>query len=257
MDGAQALGVPRLEDAVPVPQIFLGTGLHGGFLHHGVIVAVDFVPPGDGLAPTQRQLAFRDLQQAADILLAALAQSQQLEVRVGLFAGLHALVAPDLQLVDHSGHGALVPAGHVGHAEHHGLGRVAVLHIEVHQPLHVAVGQRAGKAGLCTVDEAGDHGVGAAGGCDLGPCHGGRGTWLFAGGGVFLVAFQQTGTCPEGQRAFGTDAAAQFEVGADLVRVGDAGGQHIQSHAHVVFLGDAQLGKYQLRHGDGIAFEFF
>ena len=58
--------------------LFQYHGLHGGFLHHGVIVAVHFVPACNGFAPAQRQLLGGDLQQAADVLLAALAQRQQL-----------------------------------------------------------------------------------------------------------------------------------------------------------------------------------
>ena len=119
------------------------------------------------------------------------------------------------------------------------------------------MGQRTGKAGLCAVDQAGDHRVGAAGGGDLRPAHGGRGAGLCARRGVFLVAFQKPCTCPEGQRALSADAAAQLEVGADLVRVGHAGSQHIQRHPHIVFFGNAQLREHQLRHGDGIAFQFF
>ena len=78
MDAAQTLGVPCFQNAVPVPQIPLGAGLYGGFLHHGVIVAVHLVPARNGLAPAQRQLLGGDLQQAADVFLAALAQRQQL-----------------------------------------------------------------------------------------------------------------------------------------------------------------------------------
>ena len=75
--------------------------------------------------------------------------------------------------------------------------------------------------------------------------------------GVRFVPLQQASACPEGEGALGADAAAQLEVGTDLVRVGDAGRQHIQSHAHIVFFGDAQFGKHQLRHCNGIALEFF
>ena len=257
MDAAQTLGVPGFQDAVPVPQVPLGACLHSSFLYHGVIVAVHLVPAGNGLAAAQGELVGGDAQQAADVLFPAPAQGQQLEVGVGLLAGLHALGAPNLQLMHHGSHGALAAAGHIGHAQHHGLRRKTLLHIQVHQLFHLAVGQRAGKAGLGAVDQAGDHGVGAAGGGDLGPGHGGGGTGLGTRGRVFLVAFQQPGTGPEGQGTFGADAAAQLEVCADLVRVGDAGGQYIQSHPDVVFFGDAQLGKYQLRHRDGIALEFF
>ena len=241
MHGAQSLGVPCLEDAVPVPQIALGPGLHGSFLHHGVIIAVNFVPSCNGLAPAQSQFVRSNVQQAADILLTALAQSQQLEVGVCLFTGLHALGAPHLQLMHHSGYGTPAGAGNVSGAQHHGLGRKALLHIKVDQLFHFLVGQRAGKPGLRAVDEAGDHGVGAACGSNFGPCHRRRGAGLLARCSVFFIALQQARTCPKGQRTFGADAAAQFEVGADLVRVGDAGSQHIQRHAYVVFLCDAEL----------------
>ena len=176
---------------------------------------------------------------------------------IGLLAGLPALGAPDLQFVGHSGHGTFAPAGYIGHAEHHSFRRKALLHIQVHQLFHFGVGQRTGKAGLPAVDQAGDHGVSAAGGGDLRPAHGGGSTGLCARRGVFLVALQKPCTCPESQRTFCTDAAAQLEVGADLVRVGHAGGQHIQRHPHIVFFGNAQLGEHQLRHGDSIALQFF
>ena len=58
---------------------------------------------------------------------------------------------------------AAAGAGNVGGAQHHGLRRKALLHIKVDQLFHLPVGQRTGKAGLCAVDQAGDHGVGAAG----------------------------------------------------------------------------------------------
>ena len=58
---------------------------------------------------------------------------------IGLLTGLHALSAPDLQLMGHSGHGALAPAGHIGYAEHHSLRRKALLHIQVHQLFEVDV----------------------------------------------------------------------------------------------------------------------
>ena len=257
MDGAQALGVPGFQDAVPVPQVPLGACLHSSFLYHGVIVAVHLVPAGNGLAAAQGELVGGDAQQAADVLLPAPAQGQQLEVGVGLLAGLHALGAPDLQLMHHGSHGALAAAGHIGHAQHHGLRRKTLLHIQVHQFFHLAVGQRAGKAGLGAVDQAGDHGVGAAGGGDLGPGHGCGGAGFLARCGVLFVPLQQASARPEGEGALGADAAAQLEVGTDLVRVGDAGRQHIQSHAHIVFFGDAQFGKHQLRHCNGIALEFF
>lgn len=93
--------------------------------------------------------------------------------------------------------------------------------------VHLLVGQSPAKAGLPAVDQAGDHGVGAAGGSDLLPGHGGRCAGFQAGGGVFVVALQQTCACPEGEGAFGGDAAAQFQISAELVGVGDAGGQHI------------------------------
>ena len=157
----------------------------------------------------------------------------------------------------HSGHGALAPAGHISYAQHHGLGRKALLHIQVHQLFHLGMGQRTGKAGLPAVDQAGDHGVGAAGGGDLRPAHGGGSAGLCARRGVFFVALQKPRTCPERQSTLGADAAAQLEVGADLVRVGHAGGQYIQRHPHIVFFGNAQLGEHQLRHGDGIALQFF
>ena len=110
---------------------------------------------GNGLAPAKGQLGVGNAQQAADVLLAALAQGQQLQVGVGLLAGLHALGAPDFQLVQHRSHGALAPARHVGHAEHDRLGRVALLHIEIDQLFHLAVGQRAAKTGLRAVAQAG------------------------------------------------------------------------------------------------------
>ena len=257
MHGAQALGVPCFEDTVPVPQVALGPGLHGSFLHHGIVVAVNLVPACNGLAPAKGQLAFRDVQKAADILLAALAQCQQFEVGIGLLTGLHALGAPHLQLMHYGGHGAAAGAGNVGGAQHHGLRRKALLHIKVDQLFHLPVGQRTGKAGLCAVDQAGDHGVGAAGRSDLGPGHGCGGAGFLARCSVLFVPLQQASARPEGEGALGADAAAQLEVGTDLVRVGDAGRQHIQSHAHIVFFGDAQFGKHQLRHCNGIALEFF
>ena len=256
MDVPQALGVPCLEDAVPVPQVPLRPGLHRCLLHHGVIVAVHLIPPGDGLPPAEGKLAVRNAQQRGDVLLPGLAEGQQLEVGVGLFAGLHSLGPPDLQLVEDGGHGPLAPAGHIGHAEHDRLGGIALLHIEVDQLFHFAVGQRAGKARLGAVDEAGDHGVGAACGGDLRPRHGGGGRRLCARGGVLVVALQQPRAGPEGEGALGRDAAAQLQVCAELVRVGDAGGQHIQRHPDVILLGDAQLGKDELRHRDGVALEF-
>ena len=176
---------------------------------------------------------------------------------IRLLTGLYALGAPDLQLVDDGRHGALAAAGSVGGAEHDRFRRVAFLYIQVDDLFHLIVGQRPGKAGLGTVDETGDHGVGAACRGDLGPGHGGRCTGLRTRGGVFFVAFQQPGTGPKGEGALRADAAAQSQVRADLVRVGDAGGQHIQGDPHVVFFCDAQLGKHQLRHRDGITFEFF
>ena len=99
--GAQALGVPCFEDAVPVPQVALGPGLHGSFLHHGIVVAINLVPACNGLAPAKGQLVSGMFQKAADILLAALAQCQQFEVGIGLLTGLHALGAPHLQLMHH------------------------------------------------------------------------------------------------------------------------------------------------------------
>ena len=210
MDGAQALGVPGLEDAVPVPEIPLGPGLYGGLLHHGIIVAVDLVPAGNGLAPAKGQLGVGNAQQAADVLLPLGAQGQQLEVCVGLFAGLHTLGPPDLQFVADGTHRPLAPAGHISHTEHNGLGCKGLLHIEVYQLFHFGVGQRAGKAGLGAVDEGGDHGVGSAGRCDLAPGHGGRGCGLLARGGVLLVPFQQTRTGPEGQGTLGGHLAAKL-----------------------------------------------
>jgi trk system potassium uptake protein TrkH len=210
VDGAQALGIPGLEDAVPVPEIPLGPGLYGGFLHHGIIVAVDLVPAGNGLAPAKGQLGVGNAKQAADVLLPLGAQGQQLEVCVGLFAGLHTLGPPDLQFVADGTHRPLAPAGHVGHAEHDSLGCKGLLHIEIHQFFHFGVGQRTGKAGLGAVDEGGDHGVGAAGRCDLAPGHGGRGCGLLARGGVLLVPFQQTCTGPEGQGTLGGHLAAEL-----------------------------------------------
>ena len=257
MDIAQTLGVPGLEDAVPVPQVTLRPGLHSGLLHHGVIVAVDLIPPGDGFPPAEGKLAVRDAQQGSNILFPGLAEGQQLEVGVGLFAGLHALGPPDFQLVEDGGHRPLAPAGHIGHAEHDGLGGKALLHVEVDQLFHLAVGQRAGKAGLSAVDEARDHGVGAACGGDLRPGHGGRSRGLCSRRGVLVVALEKPRTGPEGEGAFGRDAAAQFKVGTNFFGVGDAGGQHIQRYPDVVFLGNAQLGKDELRHRDGVALELF
>ena len=179
------------------------------------------------------------------------------QVGIGLLAGLHALSTPDLQLMGHGSHGALAPACHIGYAQHHGLGRKALLHIQVHQLFHLGMGQRTGKAGLSAVDQAGDHRVGAACSGDLCPPHGGRGTGLCARCGVFLVALQKPCTRPERQCALCADAAAQLKVGADLVGVGHAGGQYIQRHPHIVFFGNTQLGEHQLRHGDGIALQFF
>ena len=210
MDIAQPLGVPGLEDAVPVPQVALRPGLHSGLLHHGVIVAVDLIPPGDGFPPAEGELAVRDAQQGSNILLPGLAEGQQLEVGVGLFAGLYALGPPDFQLVEDGGHRPLAPAGHIGHAEHDGLGCKGLLHIEVYQLFHFGVGQRAGKAGLGAVDEGGDHGVGAAGRCDLAPGHGGRGCGLLARGGVLFIPFQQTRTGPEGQGTLGGHLTAEL-----------------------------------------------
>lgn len=210
MDGAQALGIPGLEDAVPVPEIPLGSGLYGGLLHHGIIVAVDLVPAGNGLAPAKGQLGVGNAQQAADVLLPLGTQGQQLEVCVGLFAGLHTLGPPDLQFVADGTHRPLAPAGHVGHAEHNSLGCKGFLHIEIYQLFHFGVGQRAGKAGLGAVDEGGDHGVGSAGRCDLAPGHGGRGCGFLARGGVLLVPFQQTCTGPEGQGTLGGHLTAEL-----------------------------------------------
>ena len=257
MDIAQPLGVPGLEDAVPVPQVTLRPGLHSGLLHHGIVVAVDLIPPGDGFPPAEGELAVRDAQQGSNILLPGLAEGQQLEVGVGLFAGLHALGPPDFQLVEDGGHRPLAPAGHIGHAEHDGLGGKALLHVEIDQLFHLAVGQRAGKAGLSAVDEARDHGVGAACGGDLRPGHGGRSRGLCSRRGVLVVALEKPRTGPEGEGAFGRDAAAQFKVGTNFFGVGDAGGQHIQRYPDIVFLGDAQLGKDELRHRDGVALELF
>ncbi len=218
VDGAQPLGVPGLEDAVPVPQVPLGPGLDGGLLHHSVVVAVDLVPPGDGLAAPQGQVAVGQAQQAADVLLPLRPEGQQLQMGIGLLAGLHALGPPDFQLVADGTHGALAPAGHIGHAEHHRLGGVALLQVEVDQLLHLAVGQGTGEAGLGAVDEAGDHGVGAGSGSDLGPGHGGRGCGLAARGAVLLVPFQQPGTGPEGQGALGGHPAAELQVFAEFFR---------------------------------------
>jgi len=133
-------------------------------------------------------------------------------------------------------------------AEHDGLGGKALLYVEVDQLFHLAVSQRAGKAGLSAVDEARDHGVGAACGGDLRPGHGGRSRGLCSRRGVLVVALEKPRTGPEGEGAFGRDAAAQFKVGTNFFGVGDAGGQHIQRYPDVVFLGDAQLGKDELRH---------
>ena len=176
---------------------------------------------------------------------------------VCLFTGLHALGAPHLQLMHHSGYGAPAGAGNVSGAQHHGLGRKALLHIKVDQLFHFLEGQRAGKAGLRAVDEAGNHGVGAACGSNFGPCHRRRGAGLLARGSVFLVPFQQAGTRPERKGALCRHPAAEFQVRTQLVRVCDPRCQHIQRHADVIFLRDAQLGKYQLRHRNGIAFELF
>ena len=138
-----------------------------------------------------------------------------------------------------------------------GLGGKALLYVEVDQLFHLAVSQRAGKAGLSAVDEARDHGVGAACGGDLRPGHGGRSRGLCSRRGVLVVALEKPRTGPEGEGAFGRDAAAQFKVGTNFFGVGDAGGQHIQRYPDVVFLGDAQLGKDELRHRDGVALELF
>ena len=176
---------------------------------------------------------------------------------VGLFAGLHALGPPDFQLVEDGGHRPLAPAGHIGHAEHDGFGGKARLYVEVDQLFHLTVGQRAGKAGLSAVDEARDHGVGAACGGDLRPGHGGRSRGFCSRRGVLVVALEKPCTGPEREGAFGREAAAQFEVGTNFFGVSDAGGQHIQCYPDVVFLGDAQLGKDELRHRDGVAPELF
>ena len=257
VDGAQTFGIPGLEDAVPVPQVPLGAGLHSHFLHHGVIVAVDFIPAGNGFPSAQGELAVRDAQQSADILLPLGPEGQQFQVGIRLFAGLHALSPPDFQLVGHSGHSPLALAGHIGHAEHDGFRGKAILQIQVDDLFHLAVGQRPGKAGLCTVDEAGNHRVGAGSRGDLLPGHGGGGAGLLARGSVLLVPFQQAGTRPERKGALCRHPAAEFQVRTQLVRVCDTRCQHIQRHADIIFLRDAQLGKYQLRHRNGIAFELF
>ena len=231
--------------------------MHGRLLHHGVVVAVHLVPAGNGFPPAEGQLALCNAQQPADILFALGTKGQQLQMRVRLFAGLHALGAPDFQLVADRAHGPLALAGHIGHAEHDRLRREPVDDVQVDQLFHLAVGQRAGKPRLCAVDEAGDHRVGAGCRRDLSPRHWSRGARLFTGGRILLIALQQPGTGPEGQRALGGHLAAQFEVRADLLRVGDAGGQHIQRHPHIVFLRDAQLREHELRHGDGIALLLF
>ena len=87
--------------------------------------------------------------------------------------------------------------------------------------------------------------------------HLGGGCGLLARGSVLLVPFQQAGTRPERKGALCRHPAAEFQVRTQLVRVCDTRCQHIQRHADVIFLRDAQLGKYQLRHRDGIAFELF
>ena len=172
---------------------------------------------------------------------------------VRLLAGLDPFGPPDLQLVVQGPHGPLALAGQVGQAEHDRLGLKALLQVEGHQFFHLAVGQGPGKGGLGAVDQAGDHGVGAAGRGDLGPAHGGGGGLAAAGGRVLVPALQQARPGPVGQGAFGADAAAQLQVGAELVRVGDAGGQHIQGHPDAGLLGRAQPCKNQLGHRDGVA----
>ena len=205
-----------------------------------------FLPPrgqGGGLG----------LQQAGHIGLPLFPQGQQFEVGVRLLAGLDAFGPPDFQLVAQSAHGPLALAGQVGQAEHDRLGLEALLQVERHQLFHLAVGQSPREGGLGAVDQAGDHGVGAGGRGDLGPAHGGGGGLAAAGGRVLVVAFQQAGPGPVGQGALGGDAAAQLQVGAELVGVGDAGGQHIQSHPDAGLLGRAQPCKDQLRYRDGVA----
>ena len=167
---------------------------------------------------------------------------------VGFLAGLDPFGPPHLQFMAQGPHGPLAPACQIGQAEHHYFGLVALLQIQGHQLFHLAVGQRPGKGGLGAVDEAGDHGVGAAGRRNLGPLHGGGGRLAAGGGGVLVVPFQQARAGPVGQGALGGHPAAELQIHAELVGVGDAGGQHIQRHPDAGFFGGAQPGKHQPGH---------